>query len=75
MSFDRLALEGKIALVTGGTDGIGRATAALMALRGAQLLITGRDPKRLGNALEEISGARGCVSDASVTQDIENLGA
>ena len=35
-------LAGKVALVTGGTSGIGRATAELMAAKGAKVVVTGR---------------------------------
>lgn len=75
MSFDRLDLAGKSALVTGGSEGIGLATASLMATRGARLLITGRNPQRLATALQEIPGAEGRISDTSVSSDIEALSA
>jgi retinol dehydrogenase-14 len=44
------SLEGKIAVVTGATAGIGLYTALGLAERGAQLVITGRDAKRLADA-------------------------
>jgi len=40
-------LEGKIAVVTGGTEGIGLATAKLFVKKGAYVFITGRRPKEL----------------------------
>lgn len=38
--------SGKIVLVTGGTSGVGRATATAFAASGATVIITGRDEQR-----------------------------
>src|SRR5918996_2163978 len=52
-------LEGKRALVTGGTSGIGRATAGALAREGAHVLITGRGEQRGGEVVAAIEGAGG----------------
>jgi NAD(P)-dependent dehydrogenase (short-subunit alcohol dehydrogenase family) len=60
-------LEGKIALITGGSSGIGLATAKRFVGEGAYVFITGRREAELAAAVEEIarnvSGIRGDVSD------------
>lgn len=73
MSFDRLDLHGRRALVTGGSSGIGLASAQLMAARGAKLLITGRDDQHLSEALKQIPGAPGRLSDASNLEHVQEL--
>ncbi len=46
--------EGKAAVITGGTSGIGLATAKLFVARGGKAVVVGRDPKRGAQAQEEL---------------------
>jgi NAD(P)-dependent dehydrogenase (short-subunit alcohol dehydrogenase family) len=50
----RPSLEGRRVAITGGTTGIGRATAVLLASEGARLFICGRAPRHLDDALARI---------------------
>jgi NAD(P)-dependent dehydrogenase (short-subunit alcohol dehydrogenase family) len=52
-------LAGTTALVTGSTSGIGRATALLLARRGATVVVSGRDAARGGRVVEDIEKAGG----------------
>ena len=52
-------LEGKTALVTGSTSGIGKATAIALAARGAHVLIVGRNEQRAKDVVAEIEGRGG----------------
>ncbi|ART69314.1 short-chain dehydrogenase [Mycobacterium dioxanotrophicus] len=65
-------LDGKTALVTGGTSGIGLATARRLAEEGAYVFITGRDRTRLDEAAASI-GAHGVQSDISKPEELDVL--
>lgn len=67
-------LDGKTALVTGGTSGIGLATAQRLADEGAYVFITGRDQTRLDEAAAKI-GAHGVRSDISKPEELDTLAA
>jgi 3-oxoacyl-[acyl-carrier protein] reductase len=54
-------LEGKVALVTGGSRGIGRAVAARLAADGAKVVISARDEERVNRTAEELSANGGRV--------------
>lgn len=62
---------GRTALVTGGNSGIGREVARGLALRGAQVVISGRDAERGTAAVEEIRAAGG--SAHFVRADLDDL--
>ncbi len=67
-------LEGKIALITGGSTGIGLATAKLFIEEGAQVIVTGRSAGSLADAQQEL-GPKGTTiqSDTSKLEDIQKL--
>jgi NAD(P)-dependent dehydrogenase (short-subunit alcohol dehydrogenase family) len=52
-------LDGRVILVTGATDGLGRALAVELARDGATVLVHGRDPGRIAATVREVSQAGG----------------
>jgi NAD(P)-dependent dehydrogenase (short-subunit alcohol dehydrogenase family) len=72
-----MTLRGKTALVTGGTSGIGRAVANLLAIRGADVIVTGRDQARGDEVVGGITAAGGkarfIAADLANFEDIKRL--
>jgi NAD(P)-dependent dehydrogenase (short-subunit alcohol dehydrogenase family) len=67
-------LIGKIALITGGSSGIGLATARLFVAEGARVIITGRREPELMAAVSELKGAAiGVQGDTSRLTDLDRL--
>jgi NAD(P)-dependent dehydrogenase (short-subunit alcohol dehydrogenase family) len=67
-------LDGKIAVVTGGSAGIGLGMAKAFAANGAHVFITGRREQELDKAIAEIgNGAAGIQADASKLADLDRV--
>ncbi len=67
-------LQDKIALVTGGSSGIGLATANRFAMEGAYVFVTGRRQAELELAIEEIGpNAFGIQGDVSIMADLRRV--
>jgi NAD(P)-dependent dehydrogenase (short-subunit alcohol dehydrogenase family) len=67
-------LEGKVAVVTGGTEGIGLATAELFVKEGAYVFITGRRQKELDEAVKAIGrNVSGVQGDIAKPADLDRL--
>ena len=67
------SFDGKVALVTGGSDGIGRATSKMLAARGALVVICARREEVLAEAKHEIETAGGKVETHAL--DVTNFDA
>jgi NAD(P)-dependent dehydrogenase (short-subunit alcohol dehydrogenase family) len=69
-----LKLAGKIALVTGGTSGLGLATAKRFIAEGAKVVVTGRRQPELEAAVAELGeNATGVRGDVSSLSDLDRL--
>ncbi|MEK7364850.1 MAG: SDR family NAD(P)-dependent oxidoreductase, partial [candidate division NC10 bacterium] len=70
-------LEGRVAIITGGSRGIGRAVAQCLAEDGASVVVSGLDPARLEAATKELEGfgapVLGVVADVARREDVERL--
>ena len=74
----RAALEGKLALVTGGSSGIGASVASALAARGAHVILVARDPARLDAVAARIRAAGGTcttyIADLADPAAVQDLG-
>jgi len=68
-----LKLSGKIALVTGGSRGIGFATAKILSENGATVVITAKNTERLKKSTLEIPNSIGIVADIRNKDDVKNV--
>ena len=73
-----LGLKDKVAIITGGSDGIGKAAAISMATEGAKVAIVGRTQSKLDAAIAEIKEvsngeAIGIPTDVSVESDVQSM--
>lgn len=67
-------LDGKVAVVTGGSSGIGFETAKQLVAAGAKVVVTGRNAEQLARAVAELGPrALAMVSDAANLSDIDAL--
>jgi protochlorophyllide reductase len=66
-------LDGRTALVTGATGGLGLRVASVLAQRGARVLVGGRNPERGASALEQVARAATGEAPELVTIDLASL--
>ncbi len=72
-------MEGKICLITGGTSGIGKSTAQVLAKMGATVVIVGRNAPKTAQVVEEIRAGSGnknvdsLLADLSSQQEVRRL--
>ena len=67
-------MTNKIFLITGGTTGIGLATAQLLSAEGAKVIVTGRNPETLASAKKVLNGVTVHPSDAGDLAAAQALG-
>ncbi len=67
-------LKGKRAIITGGTTGIGFATATRFLQEGAEVLITGRSQEKVNEAVSKLgAGASGVAGDSTSLADLDRI--
>jgi NAD(P)-dependent dehydrogenase (short-subunit alcohol dehydrogenase family) len=67
-----MKMDGKTALITGSTDGVGRYVAAKLAASGAKVLIHGRDKQRAKTLIDEIVG-QGLAAPTFYQADLSSM--
>jgi NAD(P)-dependent dehydrogenase (short-subunit alcohol dehydrogenase family) len=65
-------MNGKICLVTGGTNGIGKSTAQELARMAATVIIVGRDAQKTAKVVQEIRAASGSNTVGSLLADLSS---
>ena len=68
-----MKLSGKVVLVTGGSRGIGFATAKMFAENGAKVVITAKNQETVQKASSEIPDSIGIVADITNKDDVKNV--
>lgn len=73
--YNPFSLQNKTILVTGASSGIGRSVAVECSKMGANLIITGRNEKRLNETLDQLEGDshQAIVADLSIQEGIDSL--
>ena len=70
-------LDGKVAIVTGATSGMGRDSAKLFAAEGAKVVITGRNEERAKEVVDDIKAEGGeaiyVIADMANLDDVEKI--
>lgn len=67
------SLNGKTILITGATNGLGKATALELAKLGGEVVIVGRNPQRIQTTLEQIRSQSGNAKVESILADLSSM--
>jgi len=68
-----MKLSGKIALVTGGSRGIGFAIAKILSENGALVVITSKDSEKIKKAEAQITNSFGITCDIKKKSEVQNV--